>query len=156
MENIAIIAAAAVGGLLLLINLFFYKRIRHLEKTFIEDNGKEGNLELKSKILAKDVKRLDKDIHDLYEINSKLNKVAKRGVCKIGFERFNSFNEKGGLKSFAIALMDYKDNGVIISTLQNSDKARLYIRPVKKGESKATLTPEEKKALIKAKQVVFK
>jgi len=157
METFVLAITIVIGVLLTLLNLFFWKRIKYLEKIFLHSDGGEGNDKLKSKVLAKDIKRLDKDIQDLYEVNSKMSTISRRGLSKVGFEKFNTFGETGGKKSFALAMLDFKDNGLVISTLQTEQGARLFIRPVKKGEGDdVTLTPEEKKALVKAKQVVFK
>jgi len=47
-------------------------------------------------------------------------------------------------------MLDYKDSGVVISSLHGKDGARMYAKPILKGKSKYQLTDEEEEAILKA------
>ena len=54
--------------------------------------------------------------------------------------------------SFAIALLDRNDNGVIFNGLYGSESSNIYAKPIKNGISKYQLSEEEKEALEIAEQ----
>ena len=57
----------------------------------------------------------------------------------------------GGNQSFAIALLDGHNNGLVISSLYTREGTRIYAKPIIKGNSpRHPLTEEEKKAIAKA------
>lgn len=68
-------------------------------------------------------------------------------VQNVGLVRFNAFEDVGGEQSFAIALLDAKKNGAIISSLYGRQDSRCYIKGIRNGAGERTLSEEEKKAL---------
>lgn len=91
----------------------------------------------------KNLKELGKILEELVEHN-KLN------VQKIGIVRFNPFADTGSNMSFALALLDGLDNGIVISSLHGREGTRIYAKPVERGVSKFPLTEEEKEAIHSA------
>lgn len=71
---------------------------------------------------------------------------------KIGVVRFNAFEDTGSDLSFAIALLDARDDGVVISGIFGRNESRTYAKPVSAGQSSYFLTAEEKQALAAAKE----
>lgn len=83
-----------------------------------------------------------------------LNEKNKKAVQKVGVVRFNAFSNTGSDLSFAVALLDDHDNGVVFCSLFGRSESRVYAKPISKGESSYLLTAEEKEALQKAKESV--
>ena len=79
-----------------------------------------------------------------------MEKISQKTIQKIGVIRFNPFKETGGDQSFAIALLDADNNGLIISSLFTREGTRVYTKPIESGESKYLLSKEEIEALKKA------
>lgn len=98
----------------------------------------------------KDIKKLDRDYKDLLKISDEIYAIASRGIQKVGIVRFNPFRDTGGDQSFAIALLDYYNNGLVISSLFSREGTRVYTKPIKKGQSEYNLSEEEKEAISKA------
>ncbi|MDD5397255.1 MAG: DUF4446 family protein [Candidatus Moranbacteria bacterium] len=97
---------------------------------------------------AVEIKALDKEIQELFEISNKIHNLSQRSIHKVGIVRFNPFKDIGGDQSFAVALLDGKDSGVTISSLHTREGTRIYSKPIVKGESeKYTLTDEERAAI---------
>ena len=71
---------------------------------------------------------------------------------KMGFIRFNPFNEVGGDQSFSLALLNGNDDGIVISSLYSRQESRVYAKTVNKGESTYSLSKEEQKAISQAKE----
>lgn len=97
------------------------------------------------------LKTLDKDIQELYNISNQINRLAHRGFHKLGFVRFNPFKDVGGDQSFAIALLDGKNNGLTLSSLYGREGVRVYAKSISGGQAeKYPLTEEEKEAIAMA------
>ena len=116
--------------------LFQGKEAKDLEKV-IEDQHKE-------------IKKNKNDAEDLLKLSEKIHQIASRGIQKVGLVRYNPFGDIGGDQSFAIALLDAYDNGLIISSLHSKEGTRVYAKPIKKGKSSYQLSDEEKKAVEEA------
>lgn len=131
---------------------FQIAKLKQNQRVFFE--GKNGK-DLESVILKNnnEIKKLDNDIEDLYKISDKIHKIALRGIQKIGFVRFNPFKDTGGNQSFAIALLDANNNGIIISSLYARHETRIYSKPISAGVSKFQLSEEEKQAMKEAMEV---
>jgi hypothetical protein len=96
----------------------------------------------------KNLKSLDKDIHELYGISNQINNLSFRGFHKIGMVRFNPFKDVGGDQSFAIAILNGKNNGITLSSLYTREGTRLYCKSITATQSdKHPLTEEEKEAI---------
>ena len=91
----------------------------------------------------KNLKELGKILEELVE-NNKLN------IQRAGVVRFNPFAETGGNMSFAIALLDGKNNGIVISSLHGREGTRVYAKSVAGGKSQSRLTEEEEQAIKQA------
>ncbi len=79
-----------------------------------------------------------------------LEAIADLSIHKVGFLRYNPFGDTGGDNSFALALLDRRNNGVIITSLYMRDGMRVYAKKVEKGAASHSLSQEEKKVLASA------
>ncbi|MEK9209393.1 MAG: DUF4446 family protein [Patescibacteria group bacterium] len=87
------------------------------------------------------------------KIKEHLNDIEKRlrtSVRKVGVIRFNPFEDLGGDQSFAIALLDERNNGTIITSLHGRERTMVYAKPIEKGKSTYNLTKEEAETIQKA------
>ena len=110
----------------------------------------EGNL---LKVL-KNISNLEKGNSRKIKKNAEklkgIDKEILSHVQKMGFVRFNPFNELGGDHSFSLALLNGKNDGVVITGLHTRERTRIYVKEIKGGNCEAELSKEEKKALKKA------
>lgn len=150
------LAGAIFGFLGLLFAIIAMLQLRKNKKKMdILFSGKEA-VDLESILLnhSKELTILDKEIQELFEISNRIHSLALRSVHKVGIIRFNPFKDIGGDQSFALALLDGKDSGIVISSLHTREGTRIYSKPVAKGISeKYTLTEEEKMAIKEATAV---
>jgi hypothetical protein len=77
-------------------------------------------------------------------------------IQKLGIVRFNAFEDTGSDLSFAVALLDTNDNGVVLSSIYSRSESRVYAKPVVAGQSTYFLTAEEKKAIAEAREIFSK
>jgi hypothetical protein len=147
---IALIVLAIVVFFLFVWNIFLGLSLRKIKRQSAEffAGNKAKNLEEVILSHAKNLKTLDKDIQELFNISNQINTLALRGLNKTGLVRFNPFKDVGGDQSFAIALLNGKNNGLIISSLYTREGTRFYAKSIISGKSeKHPLTEEEEQTI---------
>ena len=75
---------------------------------------------------------------------------GRRSVQYIGVVRFNPFEDTGGNQSFALAMLDAKRDGIVVSSLHSRQSTRIYLKLIVGGRSETALSEEETEALRKA------
>lgn len=149
--------AIAFGGIaltLIIINVILLWQImvmRQRLKIFFQSRQAQ---DLES-IIAQQIKRQiksEKDIQELFKSSRESWKLIAKCIQKVGVVRFNPFKDTGSDQSFAIALMDLSDNGLVISSLFTREGTRVYSKPLEKGKSKYQLSEEEAAAMKQAQE----
>jgi hypothetical protein len=105
-------------------------------------------------VIAAEIQKLaktEKTVEKIIEKLKAVDRMANYGIQKVGVIRFNPFQDTGGDQSFAAALLDAHDSGLVISSLFGRDSLRIYAKPVEKGDSSYPLSEEEKEAIKRAK-----
>lgn len=111
----------------------------------------------KAKNLEEVMTTLGSQVSELRDLQSKINThlitIDSRldtSIRKIETIRFNPFLDAGGNQSFAIALLNDKGNGVILSSLYARDRMSIFAKPILNGKSEFELSIEEKEVLKKS------
>jgi hypothetical protein len=115
------------------------------KKTGTRQAGAENFQEILSQF-----KDLKENLEKLSEELERLKRESKFSIQKTGIVRFNPFLEIGGNQSFSIALLDGKNNGLVITSLYTREGNRIYAKPIIEGKSQYLLSKEEKEAIEKA------
>ncbi|MBP2663064.1 MAG: hypothetical protein H6Q71_1012 [Firmicutes bacterium] len=89
-------------------------------------------------------------VNNLDEKCRRLDDIIITTIQNVGMVRFNAFEDTGSDLSFALALLDQKKNGIVLSSIYGRSESRVYAKPVVGGESTYHLTAEEKAALNKS------
>jgi len=149
---VSLIVSGIVILLLAAVNAFLFKLVRKTDKE-IEEVLESGKIkDFKDIFLSQKNKNdsLEKEIQEAFLKIDNLQNLCETTIRKIGIVRFNPFNDMGGNQSFAIAMLDNKDNGFLISSLFTKEGNRVYAKTVKKGKSEHVLSNEEVEAIAKA------
>ncbi|MCL4541102.1 MAG: DUF4446 family protein [Chloroflexi bacterium] len=104
-------------------------------------------------LLEQHLERLDATSAKLDEVAGYCNELdgaVQRSLQRVGVVRFNPFSEVGGDQSFAVALLDAKGDGLVISSIFGRRESRVYVKPVERGLSKYALSDEEQQAIRQA------
>ena len=107
-----------------------------LEKTFVRKFAQIDRL----------YEAKDQHDHELLFIKKNLDKM----FSKYGVEKYDAFDDVGGKLSFALALLDKDNTGLILNAVHSRDNCFLYLKEIVKGESYVMLSQEEVEALRKA------
>lgn len=138
--------------LLTIVNVFLLIRNNQKYIKFMKKIGNGSNIDEMLKDYLEDVKEIKKDNSEIKAYYTKLDSDIASCIQKIGLVRYNAFKDVGSDLSFAIALLDRDDNGVVLNGLYGSDSSNIYAKPIKSGVSTYQLSEEEKYALEIAEQ----
>lgn len=157
-ENIGIDPGIIIIILLILVFVLMF--------SMVSNNMRLSRLERKYKMFMKgsDAQTLEKvftrkfaQIDRLYEAKEDhehdinfIKKSFESIFSKYGLEKYDAFDDVGGKLSFALALLDKDNSGLILNAVHSRDNCFLYLKEIVNGESYMMLTQEEVEALRKA------
>lgn len=149
---IGILITNIILVILVIVNIILLVRTKQKYLNFMKKIGNGSNLDEMLKEYLKDVKEIKRDNSEIKAYYTKLDSDIASCIQKVGLVRFNAFKDVGSDLSFAIALLDRNDNGVVLNGLYGSDSSNIYAKPIKGGVSTYQLSDEEKYALEIAEQ----
>lgn len=148
-----LIIILAINIILLISVIISSVKINKINKNTKEFMRKLGNGKDISEDLNKYMDRIVELEMGLSETNThckQLDKQIKGCVQKIGIVRYSAYKDTGSDLSFAVALLDEKDNGVVFNGIYSREMSNIYAKPIVSGKSKYTMTEEESQAVQKA------
>ena len=101
------------------------------------------------------VARMGSAVGALEERTAALEADSQHAFKRVGLVRFNPFEDTGGNQSFALALLDADDDGIVISSLHARGMTRFYAKAMSHGRPEATLSDEEVEAVALARSASF-
>lgn len=147
------LALASLLVLALVAILWLARRLGQLERRIAGlTRGREGDsLET---VLRQTLDRVDsvaREVVDLEGRTTTLEVKGRRALQRLGLVRYNPFEDTGSNQSFAIAILDADDDGVILSSLHARSGTRIYAKSLTRGVTDLALSEEESEALRLAK-----
>jgi hypothetical protein len=109
-----------------------------------------GDLEGIMKAITKEIQELHSSRDEIEKYLENVEARLRRSVQHVGIVRFNPFQDAGGDQSFAIAIMDESQNGIVISSLYGRESTRIFAKPLERASSRHQLSKEETEAIAKA------
>jgi hypothetical protein len=150
-ENLAVVIGvlAAAMVLLLVVTLVQSARIGRAVRTYRElvRDGHGGSLHDRLAGSAEQAVRASERMGEIEAMHSVIDRRTQRSLQHIGLVRFNPFEDTGSDQSFAIALLDDRRDGIVISSLHGRSNTRVFAKPVSDGTSAHHLSDEESQAI---------
>lgn len=152
-SNSFLLALSIITGLLLIgfiIMIIKLSSINKKYKTFIKKIGNGNNIQEDLENYMYRVERVEKqNAENLNYINTLQQDVTKC-IQKVGIVRYNAFKDTGSDLSFALALLDENNNGVVLNGIYSREMSNIYAKPVNDGQSSYTVSEEEQEAIKRA------
>jgi hypothetical protein len=126
------------------------KNIHNKDKNFMEKLGDGKNIKEDLEKYMTRVSTTEEEIRKLSVYYKDLDKKTKKCLQKIGIVRYNAYKDTGSDLSFAVCLLDEKNNGVVFNGIYSRDMSNIYAKPIENGTSKYKITPEEQEAINRA------
>lgn len=89
-------------------------------------------------------------LRDLESAREQIRQQLRGAVQKVGLKRFNSAEGVGGNLSFALALLDARNHGIMMTSMYSLQTSRIFLRGIVNGQTDMPLTEEEQEALAQA------
>lgn len=153
MKNI-VMGLAGLSAVLLIWNICLQVSLSGLKKRYRQmmtgdQTGKDFEQMLMTHIAKTD--RVASENVDIRQELRRLSDLLNISINKIGIIRFSAFADTGSDLSYAVALLDQNNDGLVFSSIFGREDSRSYVKPIKNGVSTYTLTGEEQDAIRQAK-----
>ncbi len=154
--NLIHIVAGLAGlcTLLILWNICLQVSLSGLRKRYDQMmTGEQTGGDFESMLMGHIAKtdRVAEDNMDIRDEQKRLSDLLNLSVNRIGIVRFSAFSDTGSDLSYAVALLNQNDDGVVFSSIFSRNDSRSYAKPIKNGASTYPLTDEEQAAIRQAK-----
>ena len=127
-------------------------KLKNKYKLFIKKLGKGKDIEEDLENYMYRVERVERQNAEITSFIQTLDKNLEKCIQKIGIVRYNAFKDTGSDLSFTLALLDEKNNGVVLNGIYSREMSNIYAKPLKEGKSQYTLSEEEQEAIKRAIQ----
>lgn len=81
---------------------------------------------------------------------AELDRIMSRAIRRVGLVRFDASESIRGNLSFALCLLDSRDNGLMLTSNYTLEDCRIYVRGIVGGKARHDLLSEEAEALAQA------
>ncbi|MBQ8940410.1 MAG: DUF4446 family protein [Firmicutes bacterium] len=161
---VAVLAAVLILTVIMtfafLLAMLEVRRLKNKFDRFMRPNSKNHNLELQLTEYLEEVREIKAKNDGMFEDIEDIKRVLKTGIQKIGIVKYNTLEEIGGELSYAIALLDQNDSGIVLNSLYYRDGCYTYAKQIIAGDCLTPLSEEEQQAIVAARDnssnIVFK
>lgn len=147
---VGILGILVIVMYLLLIHLFY--NLNYMKKRYKKMmTGVDGaNLERMMIGCINSTKSVADENAKLWEENKAIKELLSNALTKVAIVRFRAFEDMGSDLSYAVAMLDSHNNGVVLSSIFAREDSRSYAKPIVNGTSTYPMTSEEEDALRQA------
>lgn len=96
---------------------------------------------------ASRVEAVDRKLSEVDRLYRLVETRSRGSLQHVGLVRFNPFEDTGSDQSFAIALLDDDQSGIVISSLHGRGGTRIFAKPIQAGQATHALSDEEQQAV---------
>lgn len=136
-----------IGFIVLLVRI---NQVNRRYKVFMKKIGNGKNIEEDLENYMYRVEQVEKQNAEIISYCKDINEEMSGCIQKIGIIRYSAFKDTGSDLSFALALLDEKNNGVVLNGIYSREMSNIYAKSVENGNSNYTLSEEEVQAIKQA------
>ena len=127
-----------------------FSSINKKYKTLMNKLGNGNNIDEALEKYMDRVSSVEKQNAEIMQYVTNLDKDMEKCIQKIGIVRYSAFKDTGSDLSFALAMLDENNDGVVFNGIYSREMSNIYAKPVEKGKSNYTISEEEQEAIDKA------
>lgn len=145
-----------ISGIMLILVLGFivliskYASLSKKYKSFMKKLGNGKDLEEDLETYMYRVDKVEKQNAEILNQIKTLDADLMKCIQKIGMVRYSAFKDTGSDLSFALALLDENNDGVVLNGIYSREMSNIYAKPIQNGKSTYTVSEEEAQAIQKA------
>ena len=138
---------SAISIIIATISIYYTIKTKRRYEKLAMKLGKGENISGILKDYISKVDEIEKKDEEIILYLNKINDVSKQYIAKVGLVKYNLYNTTKNELSFALALLDRENNGIVINSIYGIDSSNVYCKLIKNGNSKNKLSEEEKEAI---------
>ena len=128
-------------------NLLKLKKLNKNYKIFMKKLGNGNNIEEILKEYISKVENVNNENEEIIKYCEKIDKKISLCIKKIGMVRYSAFKDTGSDLSFALALLNDNNDGVILNGIYSREMSNIYAKQIIEGKTNNKLSEEERQAL---------
>lgn len=125
-------------------------KLKNKYNKFMKKIGNGKNIEEDLENYMYRVERVERQNAEIISYCKNLDDEVAKCIQKVGMVRYSAFKDTGSDLSFAVAMLDENNDGVVFNGIYSREMSNIYAKPVKKGVSEYTFSEEEKEAIRRA------
>ena len=151
-DNFLLMLSIMVGILTIGFISILYSNIKLKNKynKFMKKIGNGKNIEEDLENYMYRVERVERQNAEIISYCKNLDDEVAKCIQKVGIVRYSAFKDTGSDLSFAVAMLDENNDGIVFNGIYSREMSNIYAKPVKNGVSEYTLSEEEKDAIRRA------
>ncbi len=138
--------------ILYIINLCKQRKIQKEYLKFVRKIGNGNNIDEMLREYISKVEEVKNKNQELMAYCHELDENMASCIQKVGIIRYSAFKDTGSDLSFALALLDENNDGIVLNGIYSREMSNIYAKPVAKGKSTYTISEEEQQAIDIAKK----
>lgn len=147
---IIILLISVLSIILLILNHLKLTKLKNEYSEFMKKLGNGKNIDENLKVYMDRVQKVEDLNKEIIQYCERLDKTVDTCIQKIGIVRYNAFKDTGSDLSFALALLNDNNDGVVLNGIYSREMSNIYAKPIKAGKSKYTISEQEQEAIDKA------
>lgn len=151
-EVFILIAVMALVIILIFIETLNRVEIRRVEKRYKKMMKGSMGKSIEEMVLEH-TNLVNQSLESVEEIKNAYTQIQSRVtncIQKYAVVRYRAFDDVGSDLSYSIALLDDKNNGVVLTGIYGRNESTSFAKPIENGISKYDLSDEEKQAIRNA------
>ena len=151
-DNFLLMLSIMVGILTIGFISILYSNIKLKNKynKFMKKIGNGKNIEEDLENYMYRVERVERQNAEIISYCKNLDDEVAKCIQKVGMVRYSAFKDTGSDLSFAVAMLDENNDGVVFNGIYSREMSNIYGKAIVNGKSEYTLSKEEEEALYKA------
>lgn len=148
--NLGVLTILVILTIICICLMVKFSKLQRKYKEFMSKLGSGTNVEQVLKEYLEKVEKVSMKNNEVINYLDGIDLRLKGCIQKVGIVRYNAYKDSGSNLSFALALLDSKDNGVVINGIYSREVSNTYAKQIQGGTSNYTLSDEEEEAIRKA------
>lgn len=144
---VAIILILLIGFIVMVTK---FSKLNKKYRNFMQKLGNGKNLEEDLETYMYRVNKVEQQNAQIENQIKNIDNNVLKCIQKVGMVRYNAFENTGSNLSFALALLDKNNSGIVLNGIYSREMSNIYAKPVENGKSTYTFSEEETQAIQKA------
>ena len=149
---IVLTVVTIVNLILLFINNIKVKKYKNLYEKALAKFNSHKNVQDEFNTLYERLNEVEKKAENSVDTVNNFGEKIKSNVQKIGFVKYNAYDDTENKLSFALAMLDERENGILINHIYSKHGSNIYAKLVKSGEVEDRISEQEISALKMASE----